>query len=69
MSKRYTPDDLLAAIDWEGGVDELIRYGIKSAAVPSEVAALWNSAEKFLDKFDEVADQITDILEKKRSVT
>lgn len=64
MADRYNWEDLYCKIDYEGGVDEAIRYGIAGDDVPADIEDLWRSAVKRLNAYDEVQNEIWEILER-----
>ena len=53
MAEKYTLDDLLSKIDWEGGILDAIQYGISHESLPDEVPpavkAAWKKIEKATD--------------------
>lgn len=53
MSRKYTPDELLDKITWEGSVVAAIQYGIKADDVPAEVADLWDAAQGMMQELEE----------------
>ena len=66
MSKYYDLEDLLAKIDWEGGVDQAIAYGIKVSDIDPEFQALraaWDEATEKYWEYESVESEILGMLE------
>lgn len=68
MSNRYTAEDLLSKIEWEGGVAEAMDYGITWHDVPLEISGRWYEANQLLDQFNVIADSIQYTLERESGV-
>lgn len=57
--EKYTLLGLANKVEWEGGIEEAISYGIRAAEVPSSLYNDWREAEALLRKFQKVADRIS----------
>jgi len=55
---------LAAWIDWEGGVDGLIEYGVDLDNIPEDLRGLWSEATFLFHKFADIQAKIYEILEK-----
>lgn len=64
MTEKLTMDDLLGAVEWEGGIGELIEHGIDidEYDVSDEFRSKWNKAEKAYLKFASHADWLNEEL-------
>jgi len=59
-----TNDELRAKVDWEGGVQEAIQYGIMAEDIDDpKVAELWKLAESAQAMFESITNQIIDIID------
>lgn len=43
MSDRMTYDQLEAKIEWEGGLEELLEYGVRDNHVPADLSYSWQA--------------------------
>lgn len=66
MSKFYDLEDLCAKVDWEGGVDQAISYGIKASDIDpelSELRAAWDEAVEKYNEYEPIEAEIYAMLE------
>jgi hypothetical protein len=59
----YPAQDLLDKLDWEGGLVQVIRYGVSSKQVPSEVEDQWEEAQGLILALQELEAEIVARLE------
>lgn len=59
----YGKTDLLDKLEWEGGLVEVISYGVDSTEVPQEVREDWAEAMTLIGKLITLEAQITEALE------
>lgn len=70
MARFESREELIGTIEWEGGIDEAIAYGIKPDDMPPDVDGevdehlqrLWKYAVSAHERFEDVAEQIREEL-------
>jgi len=58
--------NLLSKIDWEGGIPEVLEYGIRniwSYDVPEELKEAWAAMEEFYSEFELARDQVQALMD------
>jgi hypothetical protein len=67
MADRYeSRADLLAKIEWEGGVIAALEYGIKTADMPegdTEMEQAWRKLEDAWNDLDPIVDAVEKLVE------
>ena len=58
----YTLEDLAAKIDWEGGFEMALEYGITYDEVPDEVSEQWKKAQELHTQLNKLWEDISNIL-------
>ena len=58
----YTLEDLAAKIEWEGGFEAALSYGITHDEVPDEVSTQWKQAEELFHRLEKLYQDISEIL-------
>lgn len=55
--------DLQSFIDWEGGIDCLLRHGVEQKDVPEALWDKWLEMADIWNRFDELAEEVLRIIE------
>lgn len=62
MPKYETVADLADKVDYEGGLESAMTYGIRASEVPEEIQADWKRLEFAWSIYKDVADPIREKL-------
>lgn len=57
-----TLSDLASKMDYEGGIYELLQYGVSPAEVPEDIRAEWTEAVEAADKLSKLERKLYDHL-------
>lgn len=60
---RWTLEDVVTKIEWEGGIDQAIRWGLTADDVPPQLEELWRGAEQLLSAYDKIVEDIDSLLD------
>ncbi len=53
MTTKMTTARLAKKVDWEGGIEDAIRYGIRSAQIADpELAEIWRELERLYSQVE-----------------
>lgn len=68
MAEQTTEFEFAAKVDWEGGVEAAMEYGLQSSELPDgELKDAWVEVEKYWSDYADAADRawnvVQDILE------
>lgn len=68
MSDKWDVNDLDAKIDWEGGIDAALDYGVKihEYDVSPELEAAWYEMEDAYDAFSDLRAEVYSLIEKEK---
>ncbi len=59
---EFNLEDLAAKIEWEGGFEGALDYGIKPEDVPEEIRPLWQRAVDAHRELEKVWDELEKVL-------
>lgn len=63
MTERMSRDDFLSKVEWEGGIYEVLQWGMRADDVPEEIEVLWQKLEQAFDVYKVFANEIWDKVE------
>lgn len=64
MTKYRTLAELGEFIDYEGGLESALRYGVYPEDVPEEIQADWKRLEYAWDEYRRIADELSSRIDK-----
>lgn len=64
MSERMTYEELQQKVQWEGGLDEVLSYGIKDTDVPLDLAYSWQALSVKFRSYQLQEDYVHMIIER-----
>lgn len=65
MSPYLDRTEVANKVDWEGGLDAVLEYGLRAEDLPEddiELREAWQAMELAFHTFDQAADRVRDLL-------
>lgn len=63
MPEKWSNQDVVMKIDWEGGLEEALRWGIRwNMIADRDLAAVWERLETYFSRYNDEAKKVWELL-------